>query len=336
MKKIKGIKEIEKCLSVMALLTLLMLCNGCALLGTDDKGRTPSEAMLARVEFQSGMKFYPITDEKVTSGGNGGSVFSTSPETFTQTYASDECDFTVTSRCQLSERGYFLCFDNYYEAIYRKRYDEAVRPIADKYFTGEYYIWIDDMSYDLEKKVSPDNEPSMEEFKQNEGVYLTIIELDMDDETVLEVAPEFKKELERNGYKCQLYVAGNGIIENEFLREEIKNAGSDLSYVDFDWIYCNREEYKSFSAYNYTAKPIPRFIRDNYLVMEKYDDYDCIVAKKGDKYGILDYEGNILLDFEYDLIELGDRSERYLMIKKNDKVGYYFYDKREIDHWREY
>ena len=280
------INKTEKYLLIVAVIALLMLCGGCALLGTDDKGRTPSEAMLARVEFQSGMKFYPITDEKVTSGGNGGSVFSTSPETFTQTYASDECDFTVTSRCQLSERGYFLCFDNYYEAIYRKRYDEAVRPIADKYFTGEYYIWMEDFSNVLYTEVSPDEEPSMEEFKKNEEVYLTIIEFDMDDEKVLEVAPEFEKELVENGYMCQLMIYGSGGIDPDEYREKLHNVGSDLFLTDGEKIYCDFHRTQEIREYHYAAKPIPRFIRDKYVVMEKYDDYDCIVVKKGDKYGI--------------------------------------------------
>ena len=335
MKKRKGIKEIEKCLSVMALLTILMLCNGCALLGTDNKGRTAEEAMEDRCEYQSGYDFYPLTKCE-SYGTGGGSEFSSGPITYTQTFASDECDFTITTSCQLSDRGYFLCTDNYYEAIYRKRYDEAVRPIADKYFTGEYYIWIDDLSDYLYLKVSPDSEPTMDEFKQNEGVILTIIEFDMDDETVLEVAPKFKEELEKNGYKCQLGIAGNGCMDAELLREKLHNTGSDLQYHNAEKIYCDYDSDEIDFVYSYAAKPIPRFIRDKYVVMEKYDDYDCIVAKKGDKYGILDYEGNILLDFEYDDIHLGMRDNCSLVLKIGDKIGYYSYDKHEIDRWREF
>ena len=332
MKKRNGIKEVEKYLSVVALLTLLLLCNGCALLGTDNRGRTAEEAMEDRCEYQSGYDFYPITECK-SHGNDAGSEFSSAAPTYTQTFASDECDFTITSKCQLSDRGYFLCTDNYYEAIYRKRYDEAVRPIADKYFTGEYYIWIDDLSRTLKLKVSPGSEPSMDEFKQNEGVMLTIIEFDMDDEKVLEVSPIFRNELLENGFMCGLYVGGNGMLEEDILREKLQNTGSDLRSIDVDRIYCDDDGYEEmgFSAYHYIAKPIPRFIRDKYVVMEKYDDYDCIVVKKGDKYGIVDYEGNILLDFEYDIIELGDREEQYLMLKKNGNVEYYSYARHEMD-----
>ena len=51
-----------------------------------------------------------------------------------------------------------------------------------------------------------------------------------------------------------------------------------------------------------------------------YDDEDVIVTKKDGKWGCIDNKGNIVINFEYD--ELGEPSENLISAKRGDKIGF--------------
>lgn len=276
-------------------LCLLTICNfsGCNKL----KFINPEMRMESQLERKYHEKFKYVED---SLDGHGDSAFAFVWDTklFSANYISENNpDIVVT--CSYGED----FSDNYRDELIRKQFKELMYEYSSKYFTGNYYVWIEwDGKYEL-----IDDSIEFEDYiKDDPSFSICIYVEDMDKEEAIKAGKRFVENNEKNGIYCDTYIGKNIGYDSELFQSWMDTNESNFSFWD--------EKIESFYEYSYIEKYrkqfrklIEGYSRDFY-VGEYYVWIDC---KTWDRVGKTTFE-------EY--IKDSERFDIYIFVKEmNDE-----------------
>ena len=208
---------------------------------------------------------------------------------------------------------------NYYNICYRKQLKRELEEIGKDiwgedilvwYYTGLYLPLEEDYTY----------EEFIDEVKK---FNMTIMVDKISDVDAINGAYKFLDALEQRGIKSELFSVERNA---DYTEEELKANYERDDYRDELHTFFNdvllEKGYKIADENAIeTARPISQSIREKYKVYEKNEKLGYIVTIRDGKKGVVDYEGNVLVECLYDEVTLRD-NDKFLWLEQ----GHYFRD----------